>query len=31
MLRSARLIAERFRLPGVVERYLALYEEALRT
>jgi glycosyltransferase involved in cell wall biosynthesis len=28
---SARLIAERFRLPGVVERYLALYAEALRT
>ncbi len=28
---SARLIAERFRLPGVVERYLALYEEALRS
>jgi glycosyltransferase involved in cell wall biosynthesis len=28
---SARLIAERFRLPGVVQRYLALYEEALRT
>jgi glycosyltransferase involved in cell wall biosynthesis len=27
---SAQLIAERFRLPGVVERYLALYEEARR-
>jgi glycosyltransferase involved in cell wall biosynthesis len=27
---SAGTIAERFRLPGVVERYLALYEEARR-
>jgi glycosyltransferase involved in cell wall biosynthesis len=26
--RSDRAIAERFRLPGVVERYLALYQEA---
>jgi len=27
---SAAAIAARFRLPGVVERYLSLYEEAAR-
>jgi glycosyltransferase involved in cell wall biosynthesis len=26
---TARIVAERFRLPGVAARYLALYREAL--
>jgi glycosyltransferase involved in cell wall biosynthesis len=28
---TARRLEERFRLPGVVERYLGLYREAART